>query len=352
MDNHDFCKILPKVELHAHLTGSIDRQSLHSLWKSKQETGQLEKDVMQDPMMAIPPAAKGISIKTFFPIFDKYIYNLITTAQDVRATTNAVLDSFAADGVVYLELRTTPRANASAELSKEAYVALVLETIASHNACQSRLYTRLILTIDRRMSAAEADEVVDLAIRFRAKGIVGVDLAGNPLVGNVTTFRQALARAKLEGLNLTLHFGETASSGKDEELLALLEMQPQRLGHVIHLSRAIREEVIKRRLGLELCLSCNVLAEMTSGGFRGHHVGTWLGGKCPVALSTDDVGIFESELSHEYEMLMEHFDVGKRLAVDLSRQAASVIFGGDEEKLRVFRLLDEFEAEHIEGVRV
>ena len=105
------------------------------------------------------------------------------------------------------------------------------------------------------------------------------------MVGDVKVFNAAVARAREAGLGVTVHFGETASSGREEEGWALLEMRPGRLGHVIHLAPAVREEVLRRGLGLELCLSCNVLAEMTEGGFKGHHFGEWRGSRCPIALS-------------------------------------------------------------------
>ncbi|KAF2154285.1 Metallo-dependent hydrolase, partial [Myriangium duriaei CBS 260.36] len=334
MNAQELSRALPKVELHAHLTGSISRQTLHEIWKQKKAAGALPGDADAiDPLTAIPPAARGVNIKTFFPIFSTVIYNLITTPADIVSTTRSVLHSFATDGVVYLELRTTPRA--SAALTAEEYVALVLDTIAEHNGAQSKLKTKLILTVDRRSSATDAEAVVDLAIKYREQGVVGVDLAGDPERGDVTIFAPAFARAKKASLGLTVHFGETARAGRDEELWALLDMQPDRLGHVIHLSEKVREEVTRRKLGLELCLSCNVLAEMTSGGFKGHHFGSWRGGGCPLALSTDDVGIFESELSHEYEVAMEHFGIDSKEAAKLSRQAASVIFGGEEEEQRI-----------------
>lgn len=190
--------------------------------------------------------------------------------------------------MVYLELRTTPRANTTAALGKEAYVRLVLNVINAHNASQPRLRTRLILTIDRRSSPSDADEVVDIALRLQGQGIVGIDLAGNPLAGDVRSFTGAFARARDAGLGITVHFGETVQSGRDEELYALLEMKPRRLGHVIHLSEGVSREVQRRKLGLELCLSCNVLAEMTEGGFRGHHFSTWRDKTCPTALSVGE----------------------------------------------------------------
>lgn len=63
--DQDFCKLLPKVELHAHLTGSISRQTLHEIWKRKRDAGELGgDDPLEDPLIAIPPAANGVNITT------------------------------------------------------------------------------------------------------------------------------------------------------------------------------------------------------------------------------------------------------------------------------------------------
>lgn len=150
--------------------------------------------------------------------------------------------------------------------------------------------TTLILSIDRRNDTATADEVVSLAQRFKHKGVVGVDLCGDPAKGNVSIFRDAFARAKKAGLYITLHFGEIAASGTDEELETLLSFHPERLGHVIHVDEKWRKVIEERKLGLELCLSCNVHAKMVrvkeqGGGFADHHFGEWRGRGCPLALS-------------------------------------------------------------------
>lgn len=149
-----------------------------------------------------------------------------------------MLRNFEKDGVVYLELRTTPRA-ISAEISKNDYVALVLETINHFNAQSSTMVTKLILSIDRRNSLEEANEVVDLALEFREQGVVGLDLCGNPAAHDISIFRPAFARAKAAGLGVTLHFGEVAPAAKEGELEELLSWQPNRIGHVIYVPGSV-----------------------------------------------------------------------------------------------------------------
>lgn len=223
-------------------------------------------------------------------MFDTYIYNLVNTVATIRQSTLKVLGAFKDDGVRYLELRTTPRAIPDHGVSKELYIMTVLDSISDF--CKQdgdELSVYLILSVDRKQSPAEAMETVDLAVNLRARGydrIVGIDLCGNPARGsaNIPNFRTAFTRAKDAGLKITLHFAETLASGTIEELETLLSFKPDRLGHVIHIPDEIKAEISKRKPGLELCLSCNVLAQLTTGGFDAHHFGDWRGKGCPITL--------------------------------------------------------------------
>lgn len=147
---------------------------------------------------------------------------------------------------------------------------------------------------------------------------------------------------------------------------------------MIHLSELIREEIIKRELALELCISCNVhgkMLVMTEGGEEGgeakvgsyedHHFQRWWKeGVCPVVLcvcapstlllsqiqqilflhfiltptpllKTDDVGIFCSPLSNEYALVAQHFHLTPMQLCDLASSGINAIFAGEEEKTRL-----------------
>jgi adenosine deaminase len=199
-------------------------------------------------------------------------------------TTNSVLADFQADGVVYLELRTTPRAIPSVNISKETYVQTILSCISNFNK-SGTMKTNLILSIDRRNDLPTALSVVDLALKYRSQGVVGIDLCGDPAVGDVSIFQSAFEKAKSEGLKVTIHFAEAPQSSTPKELWKLLEYDPDRIGHVINVPDDVKEVIVKRKLGLELCLSCNVHAKMITGTFGDHHFGWWRETGCPIALS-------------------------------------------------------------------
>ncbi|KAG8673251.1 hypothetical protein FPOAC2_06692 [Fusarium poae] len=333
----DYIK-LPKIELHAHLTGSISRQALHEIWLRRKETGDTNLD---DPLDVVPEGKHDYNLQTFFPLFSSYIYNLITDEESVRYTTKSVLTDFLNDGVCYLELRTTPRS--TPQLSAEQYIATLVDTISSFESENYQLHTRLILSIDRRHTPEQAASTLELALKYRSQGVVGLDLCGDPTArpnGNISVFTPVFQEANTKGLGITVHFAEAEASGSKEELSTLLSWEPGRLGHVIWEDEDTKKEIARRGLCLELCLSCNVKADMVLGGFEGHHFGHWRGIEGPkISISTDDVGVFGSPLSNEYRLVAQHFGLDRQAICELARQPIDGIFGGDQEKERLRRLM-------------
>ncbi|EEH36200.2 hypothetical protein PAAG_00523 [Paracoccidioides lutzii Pb01] len=338
-----FTTALPKIEVHAHLSGSINRQCLREIWLQKKAEN-TELDIM-DPYVAMPPGKVDYTLKTFFQVFGNLTYQLCTDLESLKYSTRSVIHDFQNDGVSYLELRTIPRESTQHGISKDKYISVVLDTI---DECRSdQMSTYLIISVDRTKPASEAMEAVDLAVKYQSRGVVGVELGGNPTKGDVSIFRPAFAKAKAHGLKLTLHFAEAISSSSIGELSTLLSYQPDRLGHLIHVPEDIQDEIARRKLGLELCLSCNVHAQLIDGGFPDHHFGFWRHRACPILLSTDDVGFFCSPLSNEYLIAAVNFNLDRAAVIEICKKAVGSIFAGPEEKERLYKLLIQFEAQYM-----
>ncbi|KAM0250953.1 hypothetical protein ACHAQJ_008375 [Trichoderma viride] len=330
-------------KLHAHLTGSISRQTLHEIWLTKNAAGQTD---LADPLAVIPQGKHDYDLKAFFPLFSKYIYALLTDEPSIRHATTSVLQSFLQDGVVYLELRTTPRPTPF--LSAKQYVDILLSAIADFEQAHPSLHTRLILSVDRRHDFETASSVLSLAATTPEDAnalIVGLDLCGDPAArpaGSISLFTPVFQKARHAGLGITVHFAETEESASKAELDTLLSWKPHRLGHVICEDQETKKEIARRKdeLCLELCLSCNVHAGMVTGGFEGHHFKEWRGVEgVKVSLGTDDVGIFGSPLSNEYRLVAQYFHLDNQQICALAREAIDFIFGGQEEKERLRRIM-------------
>ncbi|KAG6329278.1 hypothetical protein ID866_9811 [Astraeus odoratus] len=93
-------------------------------------------------------------------------------------------------------------------MSRYTYLTTVLDEIEKYAPDQAAL----IVSIDRRMTEANAAECVDLAITFKADGrrVVALDLYGNPHKGDIATFEKHFRRGKEAGLGVTLHIAEVS----------------------------------------------------------------------------------------------------------------------------------------------
>ena len=204
MDSKSFCQRLPKIECHAHLSGSIPLKVLQELHKDAKER--------HPDLGACPSPSDYTDLKSFFGLFSEHIYHILDTPQAITRATRAVLSSFEDDGCVYLELRTTPRRfPGSSTDSFQEYLDAVFRGI-DHNH-ESKMMVRLILTVNWDFGPDKVKQIIDLAITARNAGrscVVGIDIAGNPQnsICRTASFTSELVKAKVNGLKLTIHFAE------------------------------------------------------------------------------------------------------------------------------------------------
>jgi len=260
----DFCRQVPKIELHAHLNGSISPKTLKELIQKKRE---------KDP-----------TFKTSLDI-DSFVVDDLSA---VRHLTKAVLQEFAEDNVRYLELRTTPRGKAQCGMDKEDYIRTILEEIETAQKQNEKMMIRLILSIDRKTSLEDALNTVELASAYKHRGIVAIDICGDPTKGNPLLLQPALEKARAGGLKITLHVGEIENY---DETFQLVQLNPDRIGHGTFLDERSENYLSEKRIPLELCLTSNIVSE-TVKSYDAHHFLPWYRKGHPVAICTDDKGVF------------------------------------------------------------
>lgn len=112
----------------------------------------------------------------------------------------------------------------------------------------------LILLLDRRLSVEQNAITVRKAIKYRSRGVVGIDIAG-PKNGDFKyeDYSKLYAEARDGGLKTTVHTGE---DGTVEEMAHVLKVLPlDRLNHGFRCveDKAVMKEVINRNLCLCLC---------------------------------------------------------------------------------------------------
>ncbi|SJX60637.1 related to adenosine deaminase [Sporisorium reilianum f. sp. reilianum] len=307
-----FTRRLPKLELHAHLNGSIRRRTLTTLAATH----------ALDPTTALILTRWPRTLSEAFSVFD-VIHSCVTTLRDMERLAYEVAQDLDEDGIVYAEIRTTPRSMERGGLSE--YVAAVLRGFGRYSREGGGVVVRVLLSIDRaRHTPADADAIVDLALSHPR--IVGIDLSGDPTHGDFETFLPALTRARSLGLSVTLHAAEVRNT--DTEMSAMLNYAPDRFGHCCFVSPANLTRLRHSRIPIELCPTSNVLSNSVAA-LEHHHFGLHYqpGGKGSICcISTDDCGVFGSPLSNEYRLVMDAFGLGEREAFELAKRTLQATF--------------------------
>lgn len=225
---------MPKLEMHAHLHGSVRRSTLIELAALANMSTAMKTSLNQYD--------HGVADRPFelFPI----VHSIVTSKQVVRRIVLEMIEDYQQQNCIYLEIRTTPRSLPDGTTMAE-YLSLITELIAEHNVrAADRMLVKLIVSIDRSKKFAEAQEALELAKSYmyahEQKVIVGVDFSGNPLGGRFDDFVSIFQSARASGLNITIHTAEMRALSEPvdhedrDETEAILSFGPDRLGHLLY----------------------------------------------------------------------------------------------------------------------
>ena len=117
----------------------------------------------------------------------------------------------------------------------------------------------LIFCLDRTFDQTLNAILVEKAIAYRHRGVVGIDIAGgkNPDF-HYRDYASLFKKARKAGLGVTVHAGEDEDWESVDEVLQYLE--PDRIGHGIHAARnaALCKRLAERGVLLEICPSSNL----------------------------------------------------------------------------------------------
>ncbi|KAF4372513.1 hypothetical protein CsatB_012761 [Cannabis sativa] len=337
---------IPKVELHAHLNGSARDSTLFELARGLGDKGVIAFSDVEHVIMK-----SERTLHEVFKLFD-LIHILTTDHKIITRITKEVVEDFASDNVVYLELRTTPKKNDSIGMTKLSYMEAVIDGLKAVTAVdvdfmprdgdgdagsgmdpvlksdtcngteRKKIYIRLLLSIDRRETTEAAMETVKLALEMRHLGVVGIDLSGNPIVGEWSTFLPALKFAREQGLCITLHCGEVPNP---TEIRSMLDFMPQRIGHACCFEEEEWKKLKSFNIPVEICLTSNIRTN-TISSLDVHHFAELYEEKHPLSLCTDDVGVFSTSLSGEYKLAASAFGLGKKELFQLAKNAVEFVF--------------------------
>lgn len=310
----DFYRNLPKVELHRHLEGSLRVKTMMEIVRAHEmdvkNTGYLRPLVQvehEDPYTFENFLAKFGTLRLFYKSPD-----IIK-----RITWEAVEDA-ARDNIRYLELRFTPVALSRAEgFPMTQVVDWVIESVRESSA-HFDIMVRLLISMNRHESLAQAQKAIEIALEKKDQGIVGVDLAGNEADFSGEPFLELFKVARQSGLKVTIHAGEWG--GAENVRQAIEVLGADRIGHGIRVLEDPYTVALAKERGtlFEVCVTSNHQSGAVED-ITDHPIRKMIQEGLNVTINTDDPSISRINLSSEYQTVNQVLGIpmqviGKRVA--------------------------------------
>jgi adenosine deaminase/aminodeoxyfutalosine deaminase len=283
----DFALEMPKAELHVHLEGSIEPETLHEM----------------DPATAIEDL-RALYRYTGFDAFLKAFGEIgkrLRTPADYGLATRRLLERLAAQNVRYAEITLA----AGVVLWKGQDFAPIFDAVSEAAAAGSSVEVRWIIDAVRQFGADHVMAVAKLAAARVDRGVVAFGIGGSEERGPAGLFAAPFAFASDAGLRLTAHAGEGTTP---QSVWDALRLGVTRVGHGI---AAVEDPALMRHLRehdipLEICITSNLATGVVSR-LEDHPVRRLYDAGVPIVLNTDDPAMFACTLAGEYRLAARHF---------------------------------------------
>ena len=339
-----FIRRLPKAELHLHLEGTVDPPTLAEL--SRRHPTPLPvlnnryKDVSDSGRVFSETDARALyDYQNFvgFLMAFKAVTERLRTPEDYELITYRMCEKLARQGCVYAEVYVSVGVVFwRGQEFEPLFEGLERGRERGENAFGMKI--NWIFDAVRHFGPEEGWKVVEMAVQFHDRHVIGIGIGGDEARGPAEDFREIYAHAAKHGLHLTAHAGE--STGPESIWAALRELKAERIGHGLHAVEdpALVKHLAETRTPVEICISSNLKTGCCLR-LQEHPVRQLFDAGVRITLATDDPEMFHTSLCDEYALLQNTFGFTEDELRQVARNSfdASFLPGGEKEKyLRLF----------------
>lgn len=318
---------LPLLDLHRHLEGSIRLTTVLEL-------AQCHALPLPAPDLAGLRTAVQVTVPQpgVMAFIEKIIF-MVSVLADYEACRRVAYENVEDaynEGLDYLELRFSPWFMAEAHrLNPAAVVEAVVDGVRT-GAQTFGIAANLIGILSRTYGPALAWKELEALYSFK-HAIAGLDLAGDEANQPGALFVEHFKKARAAGWAITVHAGESA--GSESIWQAIKELGAQRVGHAVQAINDARllDYMAEQRIGVEANLTSNVQTATVSG-YQVHPLKTFLARGILATINTDDPGISNITLRHEYEQAGPRAGLTKEELRQAQDNAVTIAFLSDAEK--------------------
>jgi aminodeoxyfutalosine deaminase len=325
---------LPKAELHLHLEGSIQPETLVELQRQHGSTNPGTHD-----------AERLYYYQDFAGFLQSFkaVTDLLRTPADYELITYRLMQQLKAENVLHAEVYVSVGV---CLWRKQDFPALFEGLERGRQRGERDFGISLLWIFDavRQFGAEAAQQVAELAARFRPRNVVAFGIGGDERRAAPELFRDVYAYCRANGLHLTAHAGESAGP---DSIWGALNLKAERIGHGLTaaVDPELIEELAQRQIPIEICLTSN-LRTGCCASINQHPIRGYFDDGLMITLNTDDPAMFRTSLSLEYQLAQDNFDFTDEHLRELARNSFEASFLPPEKKLEMLNLFDAVSAQH------
>ena len=300
------------AELHTHLGGSVASDILWSL-AHEQGIALPVKDYWEFDRLVTVSDPRGVADLDALDAIYHWTELIQSSPLAVERSVHAAIGgAYRSQGITTLELRFNPmKRNRGGERDLDHIILAAIRGLDLARLEYPQVRAGLILMMDRTFTEQQNAVIVEKALHWAPRGIVGIDIAG-PRPGGVRyEYRQVapmIEEARRGGLGVTIHVGEEGGDVGRAEIGEVIEtLQPDRIGHGILAAGdpGLMEALSEREIVLEICPTSNLLTKAlpdedavreTIRTFSDHGVA--------FTIATDGPEMMQTHLRDEFELLL------------------------------------------------
>ena len=256
------------AELHTHLGGSVASEILWSI-AHEQGIALPVKDYWEFDRLVTVSDPRGVPDLNALDAIYHWTELIQSSPLAVERSVHAAIGgAYRSQQITTLELRFNPmKRNRGGERDLDHIIMAAARGLDRASLEYPQVRAGLILMMDRTFDERQNRIIVEKAIRYRSRGIVGIDIAGPRPGGSRYPYAQLtplVEEARAAGLGVTIHVGEEGGDHGIEEIAEVIEaLEPDRIGHGILAAREpeLMAELRERGIVLEICPTSNLLTK-------------------------------------------------------------------------------------------
>ena len=350
MTLESYLQAAPKAELHVHLEGTIQPETVRALARRNQ----IELPIEQERELG-----RVLNYRDFRHFVDTFMIGIrcLKTQEDYEQIVYDFGATMARQQIRYAEVTVTPSTHYLLGIPFDTFFSGMQQgrsrAYADFGVRINWIFDIVRQWLDPTRTKPMADYATSVAIEAKDDGVVALGLAGSEAGAPPEPFAPWFERARASGLHSAPHAGEMA--GADSIWGALTVLGAERIAHGVRSVEdpTLVDYLVQHAIPLDITPTSNIILGVYPS-YKAHPLPQLYAAGATITISTDDPPLFNVTMNQEVQYLSTHFALGAS-AIDeillngirysflpeMQRQELEMAFWSELAALKVQHLVDQ-----------